>query len=124
MPAARRLLLIEDHAPLGRVLVEALSAAGYTVDLAIDGENGVDLFRTRRPDVVLLDLSLPRLPGTAVLAELRRLDPSVPVLVLSGDTSEAVVDRLRERGVVACLQKPISLEEIERRLSAVLSGAF
>ncbi len=120
--ALPRLLLIEDHAPLGRALADALTASGYLVDIAIDGENGIDLFRTRRPDIVLLDLLLPRVPGTAVLAELRRIDPTVPILVLSGEAQSHVTDSLVGRGAFAFLQKPVALGELRRQIAAALAG--
>ncbi|MBI2205862.1 MAG: response regulator [Candidatus Rokubacteria bacterium] len=123
MPTTKspRLLLIEDHAPLGRALGDALGASGYLVEIAIDGENGIDLFRTRRPDLVILDLLLPRVPGTAVLAELRRIDPSVPVLVLSGADRSPVTDSLVERGAFAYLRKPVPLGELRRHILAALA---
>lgn len=123
MTATPRILLIDDNAAFSRIVADCLSAAGYAVDVATNGERGLELFRTRRPDVVLLDLGLPGMSGTTALAELRRLDRTVPILVLSGEPDPHLAHSLVTRGAFACLQKPFALGELERVVSSALSAA-
>jgi DNA-binding response OmpR family regulator len=116
--ARGRVLLIDDDAVFCGTVVACLEAAGYAVDVAMDGEAGLDRFRAARPDVVLLDLRLPRMSGVAVLSALRRLGPAVPVVVVTGERDPHLAHSLAMRGAFACLQKPFALTELERLVGA------
>jgi len=87
----RRILFIEDDAVFRDHVALALERAGFEVSIAADGEIGWDLANTSRPELILLDLALPRLPGLTVLRRLRA-DPrhrGTPVLVVSAHTDKA-----------------------------------
>ena len=81
---AGRALVIDDEELVRTVAVAVLQRAGWEVDEAADGSAGLAAYRRRRPDVVLLDLSLPGQPGEDVLAELLAFDPAARVVVASG----------------------------------------
>ena len=87
-----RVLVIEDEAPLRMALVDALAAEGFAVLEAADGEAGLALALREGPEVVLLDLMLPRLDGFAVLRALRedRLDAAVIILSARGEEWDRV----------------------------------
>ncbi len=123
MTGTAHILIIDDNAAFSRILVDCLAAVGYAVDAACDGERGIARFEAHRPDVVLLDLELPGMSGATVLAELRRIDRTVPVLVLSGEPDPHLAHSLVTRGAFACLQKPFALGELERVVRAALSTA-
>lgn len=118
-----KILLIEDDPALVKALGEFLSLAGYEVASALDGEAGLALARTERPDLILLDLILPRLPGIEVLKELRK-DPelaAVPVIVLTNVESTETVEQAVELGAKAYLVKTsYSLEEVLEKVKAAL----
>ena len=78
-----RLLIIEDELPMRTALTDCLAAEGYRVLSAGDGPSGLERALREKPDLVLLDIMLPRLDGFAVCAELRRLAQDVPVLMLT-----------------------------------------
>ena len=78
-----RVLVVEDETSLSQQLAAALSAAGYAVDCAADGEQADFLARTEGYDAVVLDLGLPRVDGLTVLSGWRRSGIVVPVLVLT-----------------------------------------
>ena len=107
MTTPRRILLAEDDRFLRRACETALRRRGFTVLLAVDGEEALTLARGERPDLVLLDLLMPKLSGFEVLRALRG-DPTtrdVPVLILSN--SSLAVDMLEAQalGVIAYLVK-------------------
>src|SRR5690242_18459764 len=77
-----RLLIVEDELPMRTALEDCLAAEGYRILTATDGEAGLHRALDEKPDLVLLDVMLPRLDGFAVCAELRRLQ-NVPVLMLT-----------------------------------------
>ena len=72
-PAMQRLLIIEDELPMRRALQDCLAAEGYRVLTANDGESGLQRALDEQPDLILLDIMMPKLDGFAVAAELRRL---------------------------------------------------
>ncbi len=120
-PAKPRLLVVEDHPDLRRYLVDAL-AGDYEVTVAADGLEGMARARTRRPDVVLADVMMPRLDGSGLVRALRA-EPAtadVPVVLLSARAgAEARVSGI-EGGADDYLVKPFDLAELRARLAAVL----
>jgi two-component system, OmpR family, KDP operon response regulator KdpE len=114
-----RILVVEDHAELQRALGINLRARRYDVMAARTGREALALARRRPPDAVLLDLRLPDIDGTGVLAELRRWYLS-PVIVLSGLASpEDKIDAL-DAGADDYVTKPFVMGELLARLRAVL----
>ncbi len=105
---AQRILAIEDDSALQRVLKRLLESQGYSVDLAKDGISGLELFRKRRPSAILLDLRLPDISGQEVCQQITRVDPALPVIVLSAkaDVADKVV--LLEMGARDYVTKPFS----------------
>src|SRR5216110_946007 len=80
-----RLLIIEDELPMRTALKDCLEAEGYRVLTAADGESGLTRALEEKPDLILLDIMMPRLDGFAVCAELRRLNNPVPILMLTAN---------------------------------------
>ena len=115
-----RLLIIEDELPMRTALADALSGEGYRVLTAADGQAGLDRALAEKPDLILLDLMMPRLDGFAVCAELRRLGHATPVLMLTAKGQ--VEDRVKGLDVGAddYLVKPFSTEELFARVRALL----
>lgn len=116
----RRLLLAEDDPDLTEMLAELLTAEGYDVDVARDGQAALHLALNGRHEVAVLDRGLPHLDGLAVLGRLRRSGWSTPALVLSAfGTPRDRVDGL-DAGAEDYLVKPFDVEELLARLRALL----
>ena len=115
----RTLLVVEDEAPLAETLRFNFEREGYRVRTAADGAEGLSLALTLRPDLVLLDLMLPRLDGLDVLRGIRE-HSSTPVLLLTARTAEA--DRVRglDLGADDYITKPFSIAELKARVRAHL----
>jgi DNA-binding response OmpR family regulator len=115
-----RILIIEDERPMRTALQDCLAAEGYRVLTAADGETGFAKAIEEKPDLILLDLMMPRLDGYTLCAELRRLGHTTPVLMLTA--KGLIQDRVRGLDVGAddYLVKPFSTEELLARIRAVL----
>ena len=114
------LLIIEDDDNISTAIEEYFSRAGYVVSAAPDGIAGIDAAVKGRPDVVVLDLMLPKMDGLAVCKELRQKNPQIPILMLTA--KDDVVDKVLglEMGADDYITKPFSLRELEARIKSVL----
>jgi len=120
---ATSLLVIEDDDNISTAIEEYFSRSGYTVTTAADGVAGVEAAIKARPDVVVLDLMLPRMDGLAVCKELRLKNPQMPIVMLTA--KDDVVDKVLglEMGADDYITKPFSLREVEARIKSVLRRA-
>ncbi len=112
-----RVLVVEDEPSFVEALRISLAREGYEVDTTTDGRAGLDAFRDRRPDIVLLDLMLPGLSGLDVLRAIRR-DSDVPVIVVSAKDAEADIVAALELGADDYVTKPYSVRELIARVRA------
>lgn len=119
-PKTTRLLLVEDDRLLSDVLARMLEGAGFTVYVTALGEDALELARAYRFDAVLLDLTLPDLPGQAVLKGLRAGRIDMPVIILSGESSLAVKLEGFQEGADDYVVKPFHPDELLARVNAVI----
>jgi two-component system phosphate regulon response regulator PhoB len=117
-----RVLVIEDEADLREVLQYNLAQAGHRPFSAATGEAGLKLALEVRPDIVLLDLMLPDLPGTSIVKSLRREPQTVAVPIIMVTAKAEEVDRIVgfELGADDYVVKPFSVRELMLRIDAVL----
>jgi len=115
-----RILVIEDDPSILRGLQLNLGMEGYVVRSATDGETGLLLARSERPDLVLVDVMLPRLGGLEVVREIRAEDPDLPVLILSAKGHETDKVAGLQLGADDYLVKPFGLKELLARIDALL----
>ena len=113
------ILVVDDEAAVRRVLVMRLQLSGYRVICAEDGEQALEMFHTEAPDLIVLDVMLPKLDGFAVCRRLRA-ESCVPIIFLSA--VEAISERVAglDLGADDYLPKPFSPKELEARIATIL----
>jgi DNA-binding response OmpR family regulator len=116
-----QLLVVDDEHEITDLLEEHLRACGYAVDVAHDGNQALQMSAARRPDAVLLDITMPGPDGEEVLARLRAVDPTVAVVMLTGNDDEALARRLLRAGAFDYVPKPFQLEVLERVVAAAVA---
>jgi two-component system chemotaxis response regulator CheY len=119
--AVARVLVVDDSEPVRDLCGFVLSGRGHEVVYAADGAAALDLYASRRPDAVLLDVGLPGADGLAVLAELRRLDPEARVAMLTGARDQATVLDAVRSGARDYVVKPFLASRLVEAVDALLS---
>lgn len=114
-----RVLLVEDEQTLADIIADTLSEKDFTVTVAYNGIEGLRAFDRERPQVVVTDIMMPGMDGLSLVAELRRRDPSVPILFLSARSAAEDVVRGFEAGGNDYLRKPFAMSELIVRLRAL-----
>lgn len=122
---AKKILVVEDEATLQKTLAEALAQAGYDVACASDGERGWELIKGEKPDLILLDIILPRMDGFDILKEMKanQSTANIPVIILTnlGDVSN--IQRALELGANTYLVKAdFHLDDVIRKVEQSFVG--
>jgi len=114
-----KILVVDDELNIRQILETRLSIRGYTVILASNGEEALDLFQKEQPNLVILDIMLPHLDGYEVCSQIRK-ESQVPIIMLTalGDISDRVMGL--ELGADDYVMKPFSPKELEARIRSVL----
>jgi len=115
-----RILIAEDDEALARFVRQGLEGENYTVDVVADGEQARNAATDCEYDVVILDLSLPKLDGVSVLRQLRLKKPSLPVLILTQRTKVEDKVQCLDGGADDYLAKPFAFSELSARLRALV----
>lgn len=115
-------LLIEDDRDLAHALALRLQGTGLTVARAHDGPSGLEKLRLLRPDLIILDLRLPRMEGDRFLHFLRMTPEysAVPVIVITGASDAALLERVENWGISRLMHKPVSPKELVRAALEIL----
>ncbi len=106
------ILVIEDQEDQAELYEAALKNGGYRVRNAYTGEEGIAEFKANGADVVLLDMTLPEMHGAQVLREIRVISPSIPVIIVTGETHAQLREQCERLGVHGYLPKPPDFDEL------------
>ena len=117
---AVRILVVDDDRAVRESLRRSLAFNGYTVDLAQDGQEALEMITSERPDALVLDVMMPRMDGLQVCRHLRSTGDDLPILVLTA--RDSVSERVAglDAGADDYLPKPFALEELLARMRALL----
>ncbi|MGZ3495420.1 MAG: response regulator [Thermodesulfobacteriota bacterium] len=118
-----RVLVVEDDVKIASFIVKGLKAAGYAVDHALDGENGLHMALTQPYDTAIIDIMLPKLDGLSLIERMRKEKVGTPVIILSAKAS--IDDRVKglQTGGDDYLTKPFAFSELLARVQALIRRA-
>jgi len=119
----KKILFVEDELALQKAFEEIIKEEGYEIISALDGEGGLKLAQSQKPDLILLDLILPKMEGIEVLKRLKENETTknIPVIVLTHVEDLEKVEKAIELGAQAYLVKAeYSLEEIKNKIKKIL----
>jgi len=118
-PPPKRILVVDDEAPVRQAFEAALQAKGYEVVLARDGREALRIVRRETFDLIFLDILLPEVGGASVLKAIKRLVPDAVVVLITGFPYHDSTIAALEHGPAMLLPKPIKLSDIEAVLKIV-----
>ena len=124
--ATRRVLIVDDEAEVRKTLTDILRAMRYAEPLEVeevsDGRGALDAVVRQRPDLVLLDLQMPRMDGLALLKQIREVEPRLPIVVISATRENKTSSEALRNGAVAYLPKPFDPRHVEMLVTTFLDS--
>jgi two-component system, NtrC family, sensor kinase len=115
-----RVLVVEDETEVAATLLDLLAGRDYNVVTATTAEEGLKTVPSMRPNVVLLGLSLPDMSGPDLLTAFRRIDPYVPIIVVTSVVDPDVIKQVRAKEPFHLVHKPFDIDALDRVVSAAV----
>jgi len=109
---SKKILVVDDEKAICEILEEFLSLFGHSVTSANSGADAIEVVHRARPDVVFLDIRMPGMSGLDVLKEIKALDSSIRVIMISAFGDEETESMARELGADGYIQKPVDLPDL------------
>lgn len=114
-------VLVVDDSKLSRLMhVNTIQSLGHEVIEASNGPAALQLFEQESFDLVITDLLMPQMSGTELIARVRKINPDIPILVISADVQHASKDECRQLGAIAFFNKPLRADEFASYLDRLL----
>jgi CheY-like chemotaxis protein len=113
------IVIIDDEDVVAETLADAVRGQGHTVAVGHSGSEGLALLAEKTPDAVFLDLVMPGLSGVDLLKEIRRDNPELPIVVVTGWAGPQDLDEVRRLGVTDIVEKPWALKYVDEALKSL-----
>ena len=116
------LLIADDEPPVRNLCKHMLEYMGYNLCLACDGQEAVEIFKLHKKTLkcVILDLNMPKLDGMSAFSELRKLQPDVKIILMSGYHEDEVVRKYSDKRFSGFLRKPFNINQLKNEIERVL----
>lgn len=112
MKSKPQILVIDDEKDVCNIFEKSLTQEGYTVFTALDGASGLKIIKEKKPDIVLLDLKMPRMDGIEVLRNIKKIDKNIVVIIITGYGTMDSARMAMRLGAFDYITKPIDLEYV------------
>ena len=117
----RKILVVDDEQSIIDILQEHL-ATTYDVTSARDGKRALELVRATHPDLIFLDITMPGINGVDVLKAVKQLDPTIPVIAITGNRDPAMAAEVLKHGAFSYFPKPFDLRYLDHLAASALRG--
>jgi len=117
------ILIIDDDRQMRRLLTRILQGAGHTVRAAENGRVGIALFQQRHPALVISDIVMPDMEGIETILALRREQPEIPIIAISGGSDPLYLQAAGKLGATAMLEKPFSADRLLSLVEGMLGAS-
>jgi DNA-binding NtrC family response regulator len=117
----RKVLVLDDEERVRSTLIEFLEGQGYQASSAPDSRSGVQLASLEAPNIILLDFDMPRVNGLDAIPALQSASPEAKIIVITGDASPDLAERMFRRGAFDFLAKPLDYQALGRSLESALA---
>lgn len=118
----KRILIMDDEEDLCKEVTGYFSDLGYNADYELNGHDGIHSIETNAPDLLILDIHMPKMDGLQVMRELVERFPNLHVVVLSGVLNPDILKKCVEYGAAESVSKPVNIEELYERVIKRLIG--
>ena len=115
-----RILVVDDDRVTRQLISSMLSTVGFSVTIASDGNEGLNLFLNNSFDLVLTDLQMPEMDGWILALHIKRKSPRMPVVLMTGQYREVVTEKLKRGCIGTFLLKPFTFDELEQTIQTAL----
>jgi DNA-binding NtrC family response regulator len=117
----RRILIVDDETAILEVLRQHFERT-YAVETTINGADALIAVRRERPDIVFLDITMPRMSGIEVLKQIKEFDPTIAVIMLTGNEHVALASEAVKSGAVSYVPKPFDLRYLDHLVAEILAN--
>lgn len=121
-----RILVVDDSSFVRSLIVKSIHNhfEGVQIDTATDGQEGLEAFKTKAPDLIVTDLLMPNMTGQAFLTAVRELHPTLPAIVVSADIQVATKEELEAIGILSFINKPLSQDKITQLITLIRGALY
>lgn len=117
-----KILVVDDSVFARKILIDILNKKGYkNIIEAKDGEESIEMYKKEKPDIILLDVIMPKMDGIKVLQRIMELDSETKIIVISAVGQEKIIEKALEIGAIEYIVKPISEQILTKVLARVLA---
>ncbi|MCB1157333.1 MAG: response regulator [Leptospiraceae bacterium] len=116
----KKVLFVDDSGTMRTIVAQTLEMAEFTVLKAGDGKEGLSCFTAQKPDIVITDVNMPEMDGITFIKELRKLDPEIPILVLTTESKDSLKDEAFSSGANGWIVKPFRPAQIISMIKDIL----
>jgi len=122
MEGQKKILIVDDEEDIQKLLKIRLEQEGFTIVIAGDGEKGIKVAELEMPDLIILDIMMPKIDGYSCLKEIRRTQKTkdIPILMMSGKEEEKVRDLFAFQKISGYLEKPFELDNLVAKAKEIL----
>lgn len=120
MKKRKKILIVENNDTLRELLRVTLRTRGYLVETAHDGRSGLEKLEEDSYDLLITDNQMPRMDGLELIEEIYRRKMGLRILMISGRFTKDILERVKERGVLECLDKPFSFKQMIETVREIL----